>query len=638
VGDPAMMSGGPATRESESRPETTRDSWAGSTVQETWESAREADRQEVARRQAILRACREFVARAGRGKKTDATYQFVAAWNATHPPAERISAATLYRWDRLERERGRVGLLPAYATGPREQNIPPEVRELFDGLYLNQRRLTVPVTREVVKGQLIIEGSPLAEQLASVATFRRYARRIPLPARILAREGADAFRQRCEPTMERDYNQIPVMGCWVGDHYTFKQFVLGEDGRPIRPVKTEWLDMRSRRRVGWCIEANPSQETALAALAMGIARFGIPPEVYTDNGREFSTTTMAGKSRRSRVRLDEARIRALTEHLGIVWHFSIPKRPEGRGMIERAFGVDLDRFDRLGPGFTGRGPEGKPEELKDILKKPELLKTIQEFRAEYARYAESVANEMPHEGDGMDGRSPREVFEAEPYVKRTATQAELRLLFMRASRPVTIQARGIHAFDGWYWSEAIAPRLGQKVYYRNEPTDLSILHVFTYPEDQYICTLRRRDRAGATSQMHKQILHDRKAARRAAKLWINHEKQAARVPDPLAAMAASARANAEARAVSPEGAGPGGGEKTPKPAGRVVEIVRTPFRGVIEAAEAEERRHVARARITEEEDLKARPLGVRPASQRPSRSDLSDEAIEMLGRRRATGD
>ena len=594
---------------------------------------------------AILEALEAYCqAHANGGRnRTQAIDAFVGYWNAAHPDHQ-IARTTLYTWIKQRRESGH--LLPAYIHGPRGQEMPPEIDEIFRALYMTEKHLSVAVCRQLVIGQLTLQKSLLLGQVPSTGTFHQLVRSIPLPARILAREGPDAFRQRCEPTMERDYSQIPVMGCWVADHYTFKQFVRGEDGRPIRPVKTEWLDMRSRRRIGWCIEANPSQETVLAALAMGITRFGIPAELYTDNGREFSTTTIAGKSRRFRVRLDEARIRALTEHLGVVWHFSIPKRPEGRGMIERAFGTDLDRFDRLGAGFTGRGPEDKPEELKDVLKKPELLKTIQEFRAEYARYAESVANEMPHEGDGMDGHCPREAFEAEPYVKRTATQAELRLLLMRVGKSanrrrgaegLVVQARGIKAFGGWYWSEAIAPRLGQRVYYRYDPTDLSTLHVFTVPEDQYICTLRRRDRAGATSQMHKQIVHDRKAARRAAKVWLNHEKESALVPDKLAAMAAAARA----RRIPPpsESPSPTGGGRDGRGA-EVIEIVRTPFRGVMEAADAEEQRHVARARIADEEAESIAPSAQR-RQRKPNAADLSDQVLEeryAARAARATGD
>jgi putative transposase len=624
---PAAAAGAGALAERDGR-----DVRTGLTIAESREAARDRDRQIEAHRLAVLDALETYCQAHLNGRnRTQVILEFLQFWNAAH--ADRpVARATLYEWMRRKREEGH--LLPAYVHGPRGHSIPPEIEELFRAVYLTPKRLSVPVCRQLVIGQLTLAKSPLLDQVPSTSTFHQLVRSMPLPARILAREGQDAYRRRCEPTMERDYTQIAVMQCWVADHYTFKQFVLSE-GRPIRPVKTEWMDMRSRRRVGWCIEATPSQETVLASLAMGVQRYGIPAECYTDNGREFSATTIAGKSRRFRVRLDEARVRALTEHLGILWHFSIPQRPEGRGMIERAFGVDLDRFDRLGPGFTGRHTEDKPEGLAEALRTPTLLPTLQEFREQYARYVEQVANEMPHEGHGMDGRSPREVFEAEAYVKRTATQAELRLMFMRASRPATVQARGIHAFGAWYWSEAIAPRLGQRLYYRYDASDLSALYVFTYPEDQFICTLRRRDRVGATTRMHKQIQHDRRAARRAAKVYLAHERQRGLVPDPLAAMAAAAQATARQHGPAPGPSLPpgGGGERR---GADVIEIVRTPFRGVLEAAEAEEHRHALRARIADEEPESREPRPER--ARKPSRADLSDEAIEMLGRRTATGD
>ncbi len=148
------------------------------TADGAWESVRECDRQRVIRKLAVLDAWKASIDTSPLGK-TAATDAFVEFWNQTHPLTEQICQSTLYAWAAAYKERGRVGLLPGWSVGSRDQKIAPEVRERFDQVYLAPQRLSISISRRIVQGQLALEGSPLLKDFPSEATFRRRVDRYP---------------------------------------------------------------------------------------------------------------------------------------------------------------------------------------------------------------------------------------------------------------------------------------------------------------------------------------------------------------------------------------------------------------------------------------------------------------------------
>ena len=529
---------------------------------ERWEMAREPDRLEVMRRLAVLAAWGEYCQRAaGSGQQaattreeTKKTREFLGHWNATHPDGP-ISKTSLYRWRRAFRDGGREELLPQRDAGGEGPRLDPILKERFHTLYMSQNRITVATARDVLAGHLILEHSELQDQVPSLTTFHRYVQTIPLQARILAREGSDAYRRKCQPFLPRDFSDYRVMQRWVADHYNFKMWVYHE-GRVFRPWLTQWLDVRSRLGVGEYIGDGPSQETVLASLADGVLRYGAPEELWSDNGFEFSSPTLAGKSRRWRVKINAPRVQAMVSHLHATWHFSIPHEPQSRGVIERWFGVTLERFDKLFASYCGRDISEKPDDLNQLLKTPRALPTLTEVRQKFRLYMDQVANETVSEGQGMEGQSPRVVFEGQTYEKRTATKEALSLLFMRCSTPVRVGQNGIKVWDRYYGGVELAPQFGQQVYYRYRPEDLGELYVFSFPEQRYLCTVQRRDASGVTSEDYRRIQHEKKMLRTTARAYQAKREAHAAIGDPIAALAAAKRRQAEERGTPPAGATP----------------------------------------------------------------------------------
>jgi transposase InsO family protein len=520
-----------------------RDAQAGLTSNDKWLMATDRGREQAIQCFTVLQTWGGFVgSRDERGQRAQKTRAFIAYWNQTHPEGEWISKTTLYRWAAAFRDEGLPGLLRDAATGPDGQEIPPELREQFHGLYMTEHRRTVKTCRDIVQGELILARSPLVETLPSVASFHRYVKTIPLQARILARDGAEAYRRKCQPFLSRDYDQYRVMERWVSDHYNHKVWVY-DGGAVFRPWLTMWLEVRSRLGVGWYIGDGPNINTVLASLASGVREYGAPEILWSDNGLEFSSPTVAGKSRRWRIGFDRPRVTALVKHLGASWHFSIPKEPQSRGIIERWFGVLLERFDKLFVSFCGRDISEKPEGLNALLTTPRALPSLDEFRTKFALYMKDVVNETPSQGQGMDGRSPRAVFASQPYAKRTATAEALALLFMPAQRDrgVTVGQNGIEAFGRQYGSIELAPYYGQKVFYRYDPANIGEIYVFSFPDERYLCTVARRDAAGVTADQYRRIRNEQKALKKMHKAYQVARETHAANPDPVAALAASVR-------------------------------------------------------------------------------------------------
>lgn len=561
------------------------------TDDDTWNAARAADRDEATRRLAILGQADAWLrdhAPDGLGAAA-LLLEFVRAYNLIHgaePSHRPLSRSTIYRWRALFRQRGRVGLLPGYVIGERDRSLRPfgdvapegendEIRTRFNRAWLTQRQLSVALAREVVVGELTLSGSPLARAVPSAATFHRYVQTIPQAVVTAGREGWEAYRNRHEAHLERDYESIPVMDTWVSDHCEHDVWVRGANGKPFRPWITLWQDVRSRLWLGWTIHAGPCLDTVLSSLAAAMLRYGIPGSLYTDNGREYSAHALSGRSRRHRVHLDEARIRSLTEHLQVAWSFSLPNNPQSRGMIERDFGTMHDRFDRLWPTYCGRNPQERPEQLAAVLAAGTEIPTLEQFTAAFGRWVAEDMNVRPREGDGMAGRSAAEVFAAAEYVKRTATADELRLLFMRSAQPVTVQRNGLWAFDRWYRSDPLAMRQGERVTYRYSQDDISELYVYTL-QDEYLCTVQRKELAGGTSADHRAMVLERQRQRRLVRAYLAGRDQERAAPDQLAAIIAARAESREPRAASdPE-----------RPRG-VVRPVRTAFYEASKALQAE---------------------------------------------------
>ena len=133
---------------------------------------------------------------------------------------------------------------------------------------------------------------------ASYATFLRWYERIPEVVRTMAREGGEAYQNRHEIISHREISATEPLEYVVMDHRRLDIFCLiPERGgwTLARPWLTAAIDMRTRKWLGWVICETPSSDSIAATLKQVFLQFGLPKEVYWDNGKDFRCEWLEGK-------------------------------------------------------------------------------------------------------------------------------------------------------------------------------------------------------------------------------------------------------------------------------------------------------------------------------------------------------
>ena len=295
----------------------------------------------------------------------------------------------------------------------------PVLRSFAEKKYLSERlgyrSVHVAIVRECSQRKL---------DPPSYSTVRTYLDALPEPLKIYAREGERAYHDRCEMYVLKDYSKKLANDIWVSDHMTHDVFVRNDgffpdvaEGAALRPWLTAIIDYRTRKVLGftWC--ANPSSDSIASAMRMALIQFGKPAECfYVDNGKDFKSL--------GRVNNVSPELSGALERLGIASQYCTPRHPQSKH-IERWFRTLHERFDVLWrPFYSGTSPKTRPEECdEELAKHKKLLKSgnveqsalplASEFVQAAAFWIAQYNAHHQHTGEGMDGRTPDELFNAQ---------------------------------------------------------------------------------------------------------------------------------------------------------------------------------------------------------------------------------
>jgi transposase InsO family protein len=127
---------------------------------------------------------------------------------------------------------------------------------------------------------------------------------------------------RPHPDKVRSFERAAPNQLWQSDLFTF---VLKRQNRRVYLVA--FMDDHSRFLVSYGLYASQSTALVLEVLRAGIAAYGVPAEVLTDNGTQY--VTWRGKSAFSRE----------LESRGIAHLVARPRHPQTLGKIERFWGT-----------------------------------------------------------------------------------------------------------------------------------------------------------------------------------------------------------------------------------------------------------------------------------------------------------
>ena len=179
-------------------------------------------------------------------------------------------------------------------------SIDETIWQAFLYYYLDeaQHPVTVPgVHKDVGAGKA--SGSAAADP--GLSFFYRRLKSVPEGVKVLGREGHKAFNDRCAPYIKRIYDEMQSNEWWIVDNHTFDVMVRDKSGKLHRPYlgQPSWMQ-EAESLQGTTLHITQVQRATLIALRKGILEYGIPDNIYVDNGREFLTFDIGGLGHRKK--------------------------------------------------------------------------------------------------------------------------------------------------------------------------------------------------------------------------------------------------------------------------------------------------------------------------------------------------
>lgn len=454
------------------------------------------EREEIAFWMRLVEEWQDYRNRPG-ANKTKVDQEFETLCKLRYPERG-ISIDTLYRRWKAVRDKDFDGLIDKRGKWKKgKSSIDETLWQAFLSFYLDENQHPIKRCYEYTKTWARSDFPELVADIPSYTTFyRRVQSDIPEAVEILGRQGEKAFRDRCAPYIKRVYDDMASNEWWIADNHTFDIITMGENGQRHRLYLTAFFDARSGIFTGCYVTTAPSSQSTLIALRKGILKYGIPENIYVDNGREFLTFDIGGLGHRAKKTKDgKERFEPppVFERLGIKMTNAIVRNAKAK-VIERRFRDVKDHLSRLFDTFTGGNVLEKPEKLKHVLKNGEipldstLVETVEELLDWYF-------NQQPYNGAVVadHGKTRQQVYNEQLHKKRVASAEDLNLMLMRSARPQKVTRRGVHLDIAGqrldYWNDDMLMNLlGKQVYFRYDPDDLSEVRLYDL-EDRFIMTV-----------------------------------------------------------------------------------------------------------------------------------------------------
>lgn len=423
--------------------------------------------------------------------KSEVDELFITKMKLEHPELN-ISTSILYRKYKALKNGDLEGLIDKRGKAKKGYTkIDEHVWQVFLSFLLDQAKH--PLRKCYQYTQLYIQNTApeLYEDIPAYCTFTRHEKAdIPDAILTLGRDGDKAFDDRCAPYIRRTYDNMDSNDYWIGDNHTI-DVIVGDGEKTFRLYLTAFMDARSGIMTCIYITDTPSSQASIYSLRRGIKKYGIPKNVYLDNGREFLTFDFGGSGHRKKKK-DEDKFTPppILERLGINMVNALVRNAKAK-IIERRFLDFKNSISRLFATYTGGNVVEKPEILKVELKngnipdKESFIKEIEELIEYYLNYEEyngAVAADK--------GKRKIDVYQENLHTKTTATEEQLNLMMLRSTRAQKVTRRGVSLKIGgtqldYFNNELIMQMLNKKVYLRCDPDDLSRVRVYDL-DDRFI--------------------------------------------------------------------------------------------------------------------------------------------------------
>ena len=416
----------------------------------------------------------------------------------------------------------------------------------YDWIKMEYFKLSQPALLPIYRRAVLI-APERSWTLPSYHTVKRLIKGERLWFHALMREGKETF-ENLYPTQRRDASTLGLHEIWCCDGRMADVFCRWEDGTISRPIVIPWMELRSRSILAYVIARTESADSIRLAFKAAAERCrAIPESALLDNSRAFASKLLTGGApTRFRFKVKEEDVPGILTLMGIsvIWAKPFSGRSKPIESFFRQFAEAEKRFDGA---YCGNRPDARPEDCDPAKAVPveQYRKLLEETLAQY--------HSRPHRGDGMEGRSPREVYEAllPQSAPRQPTREQLRLCLLAAERlKLDRQTGAVWLSGNRYWSEPLTELPRDRDYVvRFNPEDATE-PIAVYDGQRFICEapiiartgFRDQEAAKAHARGRGQFLkarRDQAAAHKKmskARAWITPPD----VSDPLQAEVAEA--------------------------------------------------------------------------------------------------
>ncbi|MBW8638962.1 Mu transposase C-terminal domain-containing protein [Hoeflea sp. WL0058] len=444
-----------------------------------------SEHKETARTRLAIVDCYETLRKSGLGKT--AAVRLAARRND-------IAIGTLQSWlgkiadiDRADRL---AALAPGYKGAAERADCDERAWAALKSDYLRPERPSFSACYRRMRQAAAKHGwSPVPSERA----MRRHLEAdVPKATIVLARNGRDKAKT-LYPAQRRTRGHLHAMQAVNIDGHKLDLFVR-VPGRelPTRVYLIALQDLYSGKFVAWRLSESENKETTRLVIGDMVERYGIPDQMYLDNGRAFASKWITGGvANRYRFKVRDEEPQGLLTTLGVEVHWTTPYSGQSKP-IERAFrdfADDICKHPLCAGCYTGNTPDAKPENYGD--KAIELKTLSAHIDACIAEHNARPGRRAAH----LKQRSFDQAFAdslADPStIVRWPTAAQRSLWLLAAERIRASKGNGeIRLLDNRYWSEALTAHAGREVTVRFDPDDLTKdIHVYD-SQDRLICAAR----------------------------------------------------------------------------------------------------------------------------------------------------
>jgi len=402
-----------------------------------------------------------------------------------------VSSSTIFNWkamtNGIARANWKAALAPNYSK-PREARIEvnDQIWECLKSDFLRPEQPSFSACYRRVEAAALENGWGAMPNSRTLR--RKLDAEVPREIQILARKGKDAAKT-IFPAQRRTRSHMHAMQAVNMDGHKLDVFVKLRDGNVGRMYLIALQDLYSNKFVGWRLAYSENKETVRLCIGDMVDKFGIPEEIYLDNGRSFASKWITGGMKtRYRFKIREEEPQGLLTTLGVNVHWTTPYSGQSKP-IERAFRDLCDTIAKhpfCSGAYTGNSPTNQPDNYGKHAVDEDLFRDFvdKEIRLHNAREDRNTENAK---GISFDQAFMRSV-EAPSTIIRWPSQGQKSLWLLAADQLRAKKGNGeIKMYGNRYWAPALSGYAGKKVTARFDPDKLRDgLRIYDI-QDQYIC-------------------------------------------------------------------------------------------------------------------------------------------------------